>query len=460
MANDITEQTKKLLPWIVAIAFFMQSLDATILNIALPAIAEDLAIHPLGMQSAVIAYMVTVALIIPICGWVSDRFGTQKIFFIAVAFFSLGSILCAAAPSLLVLVVGRVVQGIGGALMMPVGRLVILRVYPRREFVKVMSFVTIPGLLGPLLGPTVGGWLVQYCSWHWIFLINVPIGVLGCIAAYKFMPDLTGVVHKKLDLIGFILIGLAMVLVSFALEGLAELYLDKTAVIILSMVGISCLIGYWYHAVHIEHPLFPLKLFNIKSFSIGILGNLIARLGNGSLPFLIPLLLQLALGYSPAQAGMMMIPTALLAILIKPVIGLVINYFGYRWVLTVNTLLLGIIICSFALVSNQTPFVLLLAMLAAVGAVNSLQFTSMNTVTLLQLDDELASSGNALLAVGVQLSISFGIAIAAILLAFFNGSQPIMESVKVLPAFQQTFFIMGLFTVMSAFVFFQLPKDM
>jgi len=274
------------------------------------------------------------------------------------------------------------------------------------------------------------------------------------------MPDLTGVVHKKLDFIGFILIGLAMVLVSFALEGLAELYLDKTAVIILSMVGISCLIGYWYHAVHIEHPLFPLKLFNIKSFSIGILGNLIARLGNGSLPFLIPLLLQLALGYSPAQAGMMMIPTALLAILIKPVIGLVINYFGYRWVLTVNTLLLGIIICSFALVSNQTPFVLLLAMLAAVGAVNSLQFTSMNTVTLLQLDDELASSGNALLAVGVQLSISFGIAIAAILLAFFNGSQPIMESVKVLPAFQQTFFIMGLFTVMLAFVFFQLPKDM
>lgn len=460
MAIDITDQTKKILPWIVAIAFFMQSLDATILNIALPAMAEDLNVHPVNMQSTIIAYMITVALIIPICGWISDRFGTQKIFFFSVALFTLGSIFCAAAQSLSVLVVGRVIQGIGGALMMPVGRLVILRIYPRNEFVRVMSFVTIPGLLGPLLGPTVGGWLVQYCTWHWIFLINVPAGALGCYAAAKFMPDLRGIIQKKLDIIGFLLLAIAMVLLSFALEKLSDLHFNKPLIHILFFVGICCLIGYWVHAFTIKHPLFPLDLFGINSFSIGILGNLLARLGNGSLPFLIPLLLQLVLGYSPAEAGIMMIPTALFAILTKSAVRFVINYFGYRCVLTVNTFLLGMLICSFALVNTQTSFIVLLLMLAAVGAINSLQFTSMNTVTLLQLNDELASSGNALLAVVVQLSISFGIAIAASLLTFFNGSQPTIESVKISFAFQVTFFIMGLFTVASTFIFFKLPNEM
>lgn len=458
MAIELTDQTKRLLPWVVAIAFFMQSLDATILNIALPVIAADLHVHPLGMQSAIISYMITVALVIPLCGWVSDRFGTQKIFFLAVACFSVGSIFCAAAHSLPILVMGRIVQGLGGALMMPVGRLVILRVYPRSDFVRVMSFVTVPGLLGPLLGPTVGGWIVEYFTWHWIFLINVPIGIVGCVVAYKFMPDLKATVQKRFDLSGFILLGFAMVLVSLALEGLSDLHLNKTIIVLLFLTGVGCFVGYWYHALRIEHPLFPPRLFKINSFSVGIIGNLVARLGNGSLPFLIPLLLQLALGYSPMQAGVMMIPTVLCAILTKPMVRFVINYFDYRLVLTANTLLLGVLICSFSLVSNQTSFIWLLIMLGAVGAVNALQFTAMNTVTLFQLDDELASSGNALLAVVVQLSISFGIAVAAILLTFFNGGQPSVDSAKVLPAFQATFFGMGLFTVLSTFIFFKLPK--
>lgn len=456
---EVSQQTKKLLPWIVAIAFFMQSLDATILNIALPAMATDLEVNPLKMQSAVIAYMITVALIIPVCGWISDRFGTKKVFFLAVALFSLGSIVCAAALSLPALVMGRIVQGLGGALMMPVGRLVILRVYPRSEFVKVMSFVTIPGLLGPLLGPTVGGWLVEYFSWHWIFLINVPIGVIGCIVACKYMPDLRGAVRIRFDFTGFVLFGAAMVMVSFGLEGLSELHLQSSIVSLLFVLGAASFIGYWWHAFRVENPLFSPNLFKIRSFSIGILGNLFARLGNGSLPFLIPLLLQLALGYSPAEAGMMMIPLALCAILTKSLVRFIINFFGYRWVLTVNTLLLGLLICSFAWVNKEMPFWLLLAMLGVVGAVNSLQFTAMNTVALFQLEDDLASSGNALLAVVVQLSISFGVAISAIMLAYFNGGQPSVDSVQVLPAFQATFVGVGMFTVFSAFIFYFLPKQ-
>lgn len=457
-ALNISAQTKKILPWIVAIAFFMQSLDATILNIALPDMAKDLGVNPLKMQSAVIAYMITVALIIPICGWVSDRFGTQKIFFSSVALFTMGSIFCAAAPNLTILVIGRIVQGLGGALMMPVGRLVILRAYPRDEFIKVMSFVSMPGLLGPLLGPTLGGFLVQSFTWHWIFFINVPVGILGCIVALKFLPNLQQKENNKFDLLGFLLFGCAMVLFSFGFEGLSDFHLEKQTVIILFCMGLVCFIAYWLHAFRSPKPLFSPSLFKVKSFTLGVLGNLFARLGNGALPFLVPLLLQLALGYSPAAAGMMMMPMAFAAIISKSIVQYLINFFGYRRVLTINTFLLGLLICSYSLINESTSFATLLIMLAAVGGINSIQFTAMNTVTLFQLEDDQASSGNALLAVVVQLSMSFGISVSAILLAYFNGGQPTVQSSALLPAFQTTFLYIGSITVISTIIFGFLPS--
>ena len=218
-------KTARWLPWVVAIAFFMQSLDGTILNTALPAMARDLAENPLRMQGVIIAYMLTVALLIPASGWIADRFGTKRIFFSAILLFSFGSLLCAAANSLGFLIFARVVQGLGGALMLPVGRLVVLRAYPRSELVRIMSFITIPGLLGPLLGPTVGGWLVEILSWHWIFLLNLPVGLLGCIAVWKFIPDLRGAERTTFDGPGFLLFGAAMVLITIAMEGLGELHL-------------------------------------------------------------------------------------------------------------------------------------------------------------------------------------------------------------------------------------------
>lgn len=454
----MSDRTKKILPWIVAIAFFMQSLDATILNIALPDMAKDLNVNPLKMQSAVIAYMITVALIIPICGWVSDRFGTQKIFFSAVALFTIGSVCCAAAPTLSILVVGRIIQGLGGALMMPVGRLVILRAYPRSEFVKVMSFVTMPGLLGPLLGPTLGGILVQSFSWHWIFIINLPMGILGCIVSLKFMPNLQQAENTKFDLFGFLLFGCSMILFSFGFEGLSDFHLDNQTVVFFFCAGIICFIAYWVYAFRAVKPLFSPSLFKVKSFALGVLGNLFARLGNGALPFLVPLLLQLALGYSPATAGMMMMPMALAAIISKSIVQYVISFFGYRPVLTINTFLLGVLICGYSFINENTSFITLLIMLAAVGGVNSIQFTAMNTVTLFQLGDDQASSGNALLAVVVQLSMSFGISVSAILLAYFNGGQPTAESASLLSAFQTTFLCIGLIIALSTIIFVFLPK--
>lgn len=455
----LSPNTARLLPWVVAIAFFMQTLDGTILNTALPAMAVDLHEDPLRMQSVVIAYMLTVAIVIPASGWLSDRFGTQRIFFSAIVLFSLGSLFCALSANLSQLVVARVVQGLGGALMLPVGRLVVLRAYPRSELVKIMGFVTIPGLLGPLIGPTLGGWLVEYASWHWIFLLNLPVGLLGCLAALKLMPDLRGPERSRFDTPGFVLFGTAMVLISLALEGLGELHLPHLRVLLLLFAGLACLAAYWLRAGQIEHALFPPRLFHTRTFAVGILGNLFSRLGSGALPFLVPLLLQVALGYSPAQAGMSMIPLALAAMLAKSLAKPLIEYFGYRRVLTGNTLALGFGLASLALVNEHYPYWLLLTQLSVLGGINSLQFTAMNTVTLIDLDDHNASSGNSLLSVVAQLALSLGVACSAALLGGFSAS--IGEEIdSVLGAFQATFLCVGGLTLLAAAIFLQLaPRD-
>ncbi|WP_137223085.1 multidrug transporter subunit MdtD [Shewanella sp. MEBiC00475] len=447
------------LPWVVAIAFFMQSLDGTILNTALPAMANDLSEDPLRMQGVIIAYMLTVALLIPASGWIADRFGTKKIFFGAILLFSLGSLLCALSNSLDMLIGARVVQGLGGALMLPVGRLVVLRAYPRSELVRIMGFITIPGLLGPLLGPTLGGWMVQYLTWHWIFLINLPVGVVGCYAVWKFIPDLRGKEKSRFDSLGFLLFGSAMLLITIAMEGLGELDLPHLRVMLLLFGGMACLIAYWLRAGRINNPLFSPSLFKTRTFAIGIFGNLFARLGSGALPFLVPLLLQVALGYSPSQAGMSMLPLAAAAMIAKSLARPIIEWFGYRLVLTINTLALGLMLASMGLVGEQTPYWLLLCMLAILGAINSLQFTAMNAVTLIDLDDVNASSGNSLLSVVGQLSLSLGVACAGALLGGFSAEVGSDDMTTVLQAFQRTFVTVGIMAMLAATIFSQLSKD-
>ena len=457
-AQSLDAHTARLLPWIIAIAFFMQTLDGTILNTALPAMAADLAEDPLRMQSVVIAYMLTVALLIPASGWLADRFGTRQIFFGAILLFSFGSLLCALSQSLNMLVIARIIQGLGGALMMPVGRLVVLRAYPRSELVRIMSFITLPGLLGPLIGPTLGGWLVEYTSWHWIFLINLPVGAIGCWAALRFMPDLRGAERSRFDLPGFLLFGAAMLLITMALEGLGELHLPHMRVVVLLLVGMACLAAYWLRAGRTENALFPPALFHTRSFAVGILGNMFARLGSGALPFLTPLLLQLGMGYSPAQAGMSMIPLALAAMAMKPLTKPLIDRLGYRRILTGNTLLLGALIASMALVDQHTSHLQLFIQLSLIGAFNSLQFAAMNTVTLIDLPDQQASSGNGLLSVVVQLSMSMGIATGAALLSGFSLDNQ-AQGGDVLGAFHATYLCVGLLSMLAAAIFLQLARD-
>ncbi|TQI78017.1 EmrB/QacA subfamily drug resistance transporter [Serratia fonticola] len=441
------------LPWIAAMAFFMQALDATILNTALPAIAHSLERSPLAMQSAVISYTLTVAMLIPVSGWLADRFGTRRIFILAVSLFTLGSLLCALSPTLIFLVISRILQGIGGAMMMPVARLALLRAYPRSELLPVLNFVTMPGLVGPIMGPLLGGWLVTYATWHWIFLINIPIGLLGIWYARKYMPDFT-TPKRPFDYIGFILFGLSLVLVSTGLELFGEQILASYISLGVLLSGLVMLYGYIIHARRHTQPLIGLDLFKTRTFSVGIAGNVASRLGTGCVPFLMPLMLQVGFGYSAIVAGCMMAPTAVGSLMAKSTVTQVLRWFGYRKTLVGITIIIGVLIAQFSLQSPGMPLWLLILPLFILGMAMSTQFTAMNTISLADLNDGNASSGNSVLAVTQQLSISFGVAISAAVLRFYES----IEIGSMIDHFHYTFITMGIVTIASAFVFTLLKR--
>ena len=442
------------LPWIAAMAFFMQALDATILNTALPAIALSLNRSPLAMQSAVISYTLTVAMLIPVSGWLADRFGTRKVFITAVSLFTLGSLACALSANLTMLVVFRIVQGVGGAMMMPVARLALLRAYPRSELLPVLNFVTMPGLVGPVLGPLLGGVLVTWATWHWIFLINIPMGILGIVYARKYMPDFT-TPRRRFDVLGFILFGIGLVLLSSGIELFGEKIVATSLALAVTCGGILLLLLYIVHARRHPTPLIPLPMFKTRTFSVGILGNIASRLGTGSIPFLMPLMLQVGFGYSAILAGCMMAPTALGSILAKSTVTQVLRWFGYRKTLTGISVIIGVLVASFSLQTPAAGLAILLLPLFVLGMAMSTQFTAMNTITLADLNDSNASSGNSMLAVTRQLAISFGVAVSAAVLRFYENFDG-----TTVDHFHATFLTMGIVTVFSGLVFMLLkPGD-
>jgi len=455
----VSDFPPKSLLWLVAIGFFMQTLDATIINTALPAMASSLGESPLRMQSVVVAYALTMAMLIPASGWMADRFGTRRVFFSAIVLFVAGSVSCALSRGIGQLVTARVIQGMGGALLLPVGRLALLRSVPRAEFLAAMSFVAVPGLIGPLLGPTLGGWLVQYASWHWIFLINVPVGLIGCFATLRVMPDLRAADRRRFDGVGYALLAFGMVAISLAIDGVSGLGLRQVGVLVLLVFGFASITAYWLHAVRRPYPLFEPALFGIPTLSIGLLGNLFSRLGSGCMPFLIPLLLQVSMGYSPLRAGLMMLPIALAGMAMKRFATPLITRYGYRKVLVVNTSLVGLTMASFGLATPEQPVALHIVQLIAFGAVNSLQFTAMNTITLKDLDGSLASAGNSLLSMVQMLAMSLGVAAASAVLSGYTGIFGSETPIATLHAFEATFASMGLVTLASALIFWNLPSE-
>lgn len=444
----------KFLPYVLAVALFMQILDATILNTALPEMALALGESPLKMQWAVISYALTLAIFIPISGFMADKYGTRKVFLSAIVLFSIGSIFCAMSPSLNILVASRILQGIGGAMMTPVARLILVKSYPRNQLLTVMNFAVIPALIAPLVGPLVGGYLVQYASWHWIFLINVPMGILGMIIGFKLVPDLREAAGK-LDWLGFGLFAIAAGLLTLAVELLSKP--DKALWgVSLVAIGISLLLMYARHARKATNPIFPLSLFDIRTFRIGITGNFFTRLGISAVPYLMPLLLQVAFKYTPSQAGWLLTPIAVGAMGIKPWVSKIIQRFSYRKVLVINTTVLGTLIILLAQLDASMPWYYIAPLLVVMGACNSMQFSAMNTITIGDLKGSQTSSGNSLMAVNQQLAVSFGIAFGAAILTVFSDRL----NFEIISAFHATYYVLGVITIISGLSFLRLkPED-
>ena len=446
------------LPWIAAMAFFMQALDATILNTALPAIAHSLNRSPLAMQSAIISYTLTVAMLIPVSGWLADRFGTRRVFIIAVSLFTLGSLACALSSSLTELVIFRVIQGIGGAMMMPVARLALLRAYPRSELLPVLNFVTMPGLVGPILGPVLGGVFVTWASWHWIFLINIPIGVIGILYARKYMPNFT-TPRRRFDIGGFLLFGLSLVLFSSGIELFGEKIVATWQALAVIAVSLLLLVAYVRHARRHPTPLISLSLFKTHTFSVGIAGNLATRLGTGCVPFLMPLMLQVGFGYPAIIAGCMIAPTAIGSIIAKSTVTQVLRWFGYRKTLVGITVFIGLMIAQFSLQSPEMPLWMLLLPLFVLGMAMSTQFTAMNTITLADLTDDNASSGNSLLSMVMQLSMSIGVTIAGLLLGLYGQQHMSLDAASTHQVFLYTYLSMAAIIALPALIFSRVPDD-
>src|SRR6266700_6232445 len=304
---------KRLLPWLVAVAFFMESLDTTILNTVVPAIAKALAVAPLSMKAVLSSYTLSLAVFIPISGWMADRFGTRRVFASAIGLFTLGSFLCGISSDIHVLVACRILQGCGGAMMLPVGRLTMVRAFAKSELIRAMSFVAIPGLIGPMLGPIAGGLIVGYLHWPMVFFVNLPIGLLGLYLVYRHLPDYRTKSTDRLDLIGLILFGSGIGLLSYVLEIFGEHSLGGREMIWLLSLSIVLLMGYGRHATTTERPLLRLDLFRIRTFRGAVIGSFITRLGAGGTPFLLPLLYQVGLGFTPVQSGLLIMPQSLAA---------------------------------------------------------------------------------------------------------------------------------------------------
>ncbi|EPQ0973788.1 MFS transporter [Citrobacter farmeri] len=444
--------------WIVAFGFFMQSLDTTIVNTALPSMAKSLGESPLHMHMVVVSYVLTVAVMLPASGWLADKIGVRNIFFTAIVLFTLGSLFCAGSSTLNELVMARVLQGVGGAMMVPVGRLTVMKIVPREQYMAAMTFVTLPGQIGPLLGPALGGILVEYASWHWIFLINLPVGIIGAIATLMLMPNYT-MQTRRFDLSGFLLLATGMAVLTIALDGSKGMGISPFTLGALAVCGVTAILLYLKHARGNPRALFSLHLFRTPTFSLGLFGSFAGRVGSGMLPFMTPVFLQIGLGFSPFHAGLMMIPMVLGSMGMKRIVVQVVNRFGYRRVLVTTTLGLSVVTLLFMSTALLGWYYLLPLVLFVQGMVNSTRFSSMNTLTLKDLPDELASSGNSLLSMIMQLSMSIGVTVAGLLLGMFGQQHMLVDSGTSHIVFMYTWLCMAFIIALPAVIFASVPND-
>lgn len=458
--KDPTDPTiLKVLPWLVAVALFMENLDATILNTAVPTMSASLGVEPLSLKGVLTSYTLSLAVFIPISGWVADRFGTCRVFSLAIIFFMLGSLLCGISSNVPMLVASRVIQGIGGAMMMPVGRIALVRSFPRSEMLRVTTFVIIPALIGPLIGPFLGGVIVHWLHWRIIFLMNLPFAVVGLYLARKFMPDYRDENAPPMDRDGFLLFGAGIGLLSYVLEVFGEHHLHSSTLLGLLVISLILLAAYGWQAKKTPSPLLALWLLKIRTFRVSVLGGFVTRLGVGGMPFLLPLLYQIGLGYLPWQAGLLTVPPATAAIGMKVISRPLLARLGHRQVLIINTVLLGCNIMLFSRIGPGASIATIVALGFMQGFFSSLQFTSMNTLIFADVDDKDASKASSIASTGQQMSVSFGVAFASTLTAWILTGVDQTNPVQTVPALHKAFLAMGGLTILSSLTFWGLRKN-
>jgi EmrB/QacA subfamily drug resistance transporter len=453
----LSESSKSLVPWLIAVAFFMESLDTTILNTAVPTIAAALHVAPLSMKSVLASYTLSLAVFIPISGWMADHFGTRRVFASAIGIFTLGSFLCGISTNIHLLVACRILQGCGGSMMVPVGRLTVVRTFAKSELVRAMSFVAIPALIGPMLGPIAGGLIVGYFHWRVIFFLNIPIGLIGLIFVYLHLPDYREQTNP-LDVAGLILFGSGVALLSYVLEVFGEHTLSTGAILGLLALSFILLAGYGFHATRTAYPMLDLVLFRIRTFRAAVLGSYITRLGIGGIPFLFPLLYQVGLGFTPIQSGLMMMPQAIAAISLKVTMPKILARFGYRAVLVSNTIIIGLLILLFATIGVTTPVWLVVMEVFCYGFFTSLQYTSMNTLVFADVSEQQESGASSIASTAQQMAISFGVASASLVTVFFLPDRYKSNPTQFIRGIHHAFFVLGGMTLISTLVFSQLKR--
>jgi EmrB/QacA subfamily drug resistance transporter len=450
--------SKTFLPWLVAVAFFMQSLDTTILNTAVPIVSKALDVSPLAMRSVLASYALSLAVFIPISGWMADRFGTRPVFAWAIGLFTLGSVLCGFCSNIHLLVACRVIQGCGGAMMVPVGRLTLVRTFAKSELVGAMSFVAIPSLIGPMLGPVAGGLIVEHLSWRFIFFLNLPIGIAGLIFVFMYLPDYREKKTRPLDLVGLIMFGSGISLLSYVLEVFDDHTLAMADILWLTALSILLIVGYCLYSARTAYPLLDLTLFRIRTFSAAVSGGFFTRLGMGGVPFLLPLLYQVGLGFTPVQSGLLIMPQSIASLATKFVLPRILNRLGYRMVLISNTVIIGGLIMLFAAIVPGTPVWGIVGLALCYGAFQSLQLTSMNTLVYADIPTHKASNASSIASTLQQLSISFGVAAAGLTTAFFIPPAVRSNPLLFIDGVHKAFLVLGGFTVISTVVFWRLRQ--
>ena len=446
----------RIVPLILAVALFMENMDSTVIATSLPAIAEDIGTSPIALKLALTAYLVSLAIFIPISGWMADKYGARNIFRIAIAVFMVGSVACAASNSLAAFVVARFLQGVGGAMMTPVARLVLVRSTPKSDLVAAMAWLTVPALVGPVAGPPIGGFITTYFSWHWIFLINIPIGIAGIVLAGRFLPEMPPIPTPRLDVPGLVLSGLAAAGIVFGLSVVSLPALPPAVGIATVAVGVIAGVAYLMHARRAANPVLALRLFENQTFRAAVTGASIFRIGIGAVPFLLPLMLQLGFGFTPFQSGLITFVTALGAMGMKLATTWIFRTFGFRRVLIAGSLVTAGTIAANGFFTQQTPVWLMMLVILVGGFIRSMFFTGVNAFSYADIAAEDVSKATPIIAAAQQLSIALGVALAGGILEV----RTLLHGAPLLVAdFHIAFFIVAAVSACAAFSFIRLAPD-